>query len=185
MNTQSSAASSAFHAIKACMVLIGWYFIVTLSFSAAFSTAALADSDKETGPSEQEHNAKESHSGSYEAPLPVNLSTDPDLCAYVPYHDVFPNADHFSPRKGRPAYVEAYRNKNGKHKESDNNEDDGERELIGYVFLSTDIVDIPAYSGKPVVTLIGMNIAGKIVGVKVLRHSEPILLVGIPESELT
>ena len=35
------------------------------------------------------------------------------------------------------------------------------------------------------VTLISMDIAGKIVGVKVLKHSEPILLVGIPETELT
>ena len=117
--------------------------------------------------------AENSHTGSYEAPLPVKLSSDLNLCAYVPCGDVFPNAEHFSPRKGRPAYVEAYRDENGKQK------------LLGYAFLSTDIVDIPAYSGKPVVTLMGMDIAGKIVGVKVLRHSEPILLVGIPESELT
>ena len=168
------------------MTLIGCYLIFTLSFSAAFSTIALADSDKD---SEQEHHAE--HSGSYEAPLPVKLSTDPDLCAYVPCRDVFPNADHFSPRKGRPAYVEAYRSKKSDIKDSSNHEGKGdhevddERELLGYVFLSTDIVDIPAYSGKPVVTLIGMDVDGKIVGVKVLRHSEPILLVGIPEGELT
>ncbi len=110
---------------------------------------------------------------SYEAPLPVQLQTDPDLCAYVPCDTVMPQANHFSSRKGRPAYVEAYRDEHGQQK------------LLGYVFLSTDIVDIPAYSGKPVVTLIGMDVAGKILGVKVLRHSEPILLVGIPESELT
>ncbi|MDP3744314.1 MAG: 4Fe-4S binding protein [Methylotenera sp.] len=155
------------------MVLIGWYFAFTLSFSATFSTVALAGSNKETGRSEQDHHAKNSHSGSYEAPLPVQLSTDPDLCAYVPCLDVFPKADHFSVRKGRPAYVEAYHDEHGQQK------------LLGYAFLSTDIVDIPAYSGKPVVTLIGMDIAGKIVGVRVLKHSEPILLVGIPESELT
>ena len=59
------------------------------------------------------------------------------------------------------------------------------RKLVGYVFLSTDIVDIPAYSGKPVVTLIGMDTKGIITGVKVLKHSEPILLLGIPESALT
>lgn len=106
---------------------------------------------------------------SYEAPLPAQLSTDPDLCAHVPCQEVMPGADNFSTRKGKPSYVEAYQ----------------ERQLIGYVFLSTDIVDIPAYSGKPVVTLIGMDKAGKIVGVKILKHSEPILLVGIPESELT
>jgi NosR/NirI family nitrous oxide reductase transcriptional regulator len=109
----------------------------------------------------------------YEAPLPVQLSTDPDLCAYVPCQNVMPGADSFSHRMGKPAYVEAFRS-----------EKDG-RKLIGYVFLSTDIVDIPAYSGKPVVTLIGMDTEGIITGVRVLKHSEPILLLGIPESELT
>jgi len=112
-------------------------------------------------------------SGTYEAPLPVQLSTDPNLCAYVPCQDVIAGADSFSDRKGKPAYVEAYQTKAG------------EKRLIGYVFLSTDIVDIPAYSGKPVVTLIGMDTKGHITGAKVLRHSEPILLLGIPETELT
>ncbi len=174
MNSQPSpAASSAFHAIKACMVLIGWYFIFTLSVTATFSTVALADGNKEAEHPEQDHHVTKGHSGSYEAPLPTQLLTDPDLCAYVPCQDVFPKADHFSVRKGRPAYVEAYHDEHGQQK------------LLGYAFLSTDIVDIPAYSGKPVVTLIGMDVAGKIVGLKVLKHSEPILLVGIPESELT
>lgn len=128
--------------------------------------------------SDHEEPEKKSHSrqiqqGSYEAPLPAELASDPNLCAYVPCREVFPDASSFSLRKGRPSYVEAIRNENGQSK------------LAGYVFLSTDIVDIPAYSGKPIVTLIGMDKAGKIVGAKVLRHSEPILLVGIPESELS
>ena len=42
---------------------------------------------------------------SYEAPLPVELRTDPDLCKWVPCRDVLPGADHFSPRMGRPSYV--------------------------------------------------------------------------------
>ncbi|MHB1403615.1 MAG: FMN-binding protein [Thiobacillus sp.] len=111
--------------------------------------------------------------GGYETPLPPLLSTDPDLCAHVPCKDVLPGADSFSHRMGKPSYVEAYRSK-----------EDG-RELIGYVFLSTDIVDIPAYSGKPVVTLIGMDTRGIITGVRILRHSESVLLVGIREPELT
>ncbi|MFA5941826.1 MAG: 4Fe-4S binding protein [Sinimarinibacterium sp.] len=110
---------------------------------------------------------------SYEAPLPAQLATDPDLCAHLPCGEVLPGAANFSPRKGRPTYVEGYR------------DEGGQRQLLGYVFLSTDIVDIPAYSGKPVVTLIGMDAAGRITGVKILRHSEPILLLGIPEAELT
>lgn len=154
----------------------------------------------------------------YDAPLPAQLSTDPDLCAYVPCQEVLPGADSFSVRKGRPSYVEGYRHidrhedgahDDGEHEEEDDEHhagkhkqegdphavdtrndyqarhDDGERELAGYVFLSTDIVDIPAYSGKPVVTLIGMDARGIITGIRILRHSEPILLVGIPESELT
>ncbi len=147
--------------------------------------------------------------GSYETPLPAQLSTDPDLCAHVACQDVLPGADSFSHRMGKPAYVEAYRCKKDDHSEKDNDskkddhagkngdgdegarirkDDDSEkddRELIGYVFLSTDIVDIPAYSGKPVVTLIGMDTRGIVTGVRVLRHSEPILLLGIPEAELT
>src|SRR3990167_4900090 len=62
--------------------------------------------------------------------------------------------------------------------------DTAEKKLLGYVMLSTDITDTPAYSGKPVVTLIGMDLQGRFVGVQVLKHSEPILLLGIPESAL-
>ncbi|MBK6867403.1 MAG: regulatory protein NosR [Burkholderiales bacterium] len=110
----------------------------------------------------------------YEAALPPDLATAPDLCALVPCQDVFPGAQSFSPRKGQPPYVEAY----GAPDAS------GKPRLLGYVVLSTDVTDMPAYSGKPVVTLIGMDTEGKYVGVKVLKHSEPILLLGIPESAL-
>lgn len=117
--------------------------------------------------------ASASQASTYDSPLPKELSSDPDLCAYLRCLDVMPEADGFSPRKGDPPYVEAYRTLAGR------------RHLIGYVFLSTDVVDIPAYSGKPVVTLIGMDAGGRITGVRILRHSEPILLVGIPEAKLT
>src|SRR3990167_9168679 len=108
----------------------------------------------------------------YEAELPANLSTAKDMCALLPCAEVFPGASHFSERKGQPPYVEAY-DRNAPNKK-----------LMGYVMLSTDITDTPAYSGKPVVTLIGMDLTGRFVGVKVLKHSEPILLLGIPESAL-
>lgn len=113
-----------------------------------------------------------SHAGSYDAPLAPQLHSNPDLCAYAPCREVMPGAETFSLRQGRPSYVEAYRGSGP------------DRQLLGYVFLSTDIVDIPAYSGKPMITLIGMDAEGMISGVRILKHSEPILLVGIPESEL-
>ena len=106
----------------------------------------------------------------YEAKLPDDLNSFPALCERVACKDVFPGATRFSARKGQPPFVEAY---------------DAEGQLLGYVMLSTDITDTPAYSGKPVVTLIGMDKTGRFVGFKVLKHSEPILLLGIPESALT
>lgn len=113
------------------------------------------------------------HAGAYEAELPADLATAKDLCALVPCAEVLPGATSFSERTGQPPYVQGYAG-----------EGDA-RKLVGYVMLSTDITDTPAYSGKPVVTLIGMDAAGRFVGVKVLKHSEPILLLGIPESALT
>lgn len=110
---------------------------------------------------------------SYEAPLPEGLHKDPAMCKYLTCGDVLPGADSFSDRKGQPPYVEGF------------GMVAGQKKLLGYVFLSTDIVDIPAYSGKPVVTLIGMDVAGKITGIRILKHSEPILLLGIPEKKLT
>ncbi|MDP2323423.1 MAG: 4Fe-4S binding protein [Gammaproteobacteria bacterium] len=108
----------------------------------------------------------------YEAPLPPELTVAADLCAHAPCREVLPGADSFSVRKGRPPYVEAYRSQGG------------EKKLVGYIFLSSDVVDIPAYSGKPIITLVGMDTQGRFTGSKILKHSEPILLLGIPETSL-
>ncbi len=104
----------------------------------------------------------------YEAKLAPELFTAPDLCAYTDCKAVLPGAERFSPRDGQPRFSTGYK---------------GDK-AIGYVFLSTDLVDIPAYSGKPVITLIGMDTAGRFTGIRVLKHSEPILLLGIPETKL-
>jgi len=111
--------------------------------------------------------------GAYEAELPVAMFASPELCRYAPCSSVLPEAERFSLRKGQPAYVEGIRQRNGHD------------EVVGYVFLSTDTTpDIVGYSGKPIVTLVGMDAQGRITGVRILRHSEPILLAGIPEEKL-
>jgi NosR/NirI family nitrous oxide reductase transcriptional regulator len=56
--------------------------------------------------------------------------------------------------------------------------------VIGYVFQSLDVVDIPAYSGKPINTQVILDTAGVIQDAYVLEHHEPILLIGIPEAKL-
>ncbi|WP_341643394.1 4Fe-4S binding protein [Thauera sp. SDU_THAU2] len=108
----------------------------------------------------------------YEAKLPPEVNTAPALCDHVPCSEVLPGATRFSERKGQPFYVEGYA------------EENGTRKLVGYVVLSTDVTDTPAYSGKPVITLIGLTPDGHFAGIKILKHSEPILLLGIPESAL-
>ncbi|MCH8506596.1 MAG: NosR/NirI family protein [Ectothiorhodospiraceae bacterium] len=59
----------------------------------------------------------------------------------------------------------------------------GEKQL-GLLFETNDVTPIPAYSGEPVNMLVGLDMSGTITGVQVLEHSEPIMLVGIPESRL-
>lgn len=113
------------------------------------------------------------HAGSYEAELPAALFADPDLCRHAPCDSVLPLAERFSLRQGNPSFVKGLRDgKNGE-------------EVVGYVFLSTDVApEIVGYSGKPIVTLVGMDADGRISGARILKHSEPILLAGIPERDL-
>ncbi|WP_339862746.1 4Fe-4S binding protein [Paremcibacter congregatus] len=57
-------------------------------------------------------------------------------------------------------------------------------EIIGYAFLNTDFVGAIGYSGKPIKVLIGMDLAGRISGARLVAHAEPIVLAGIPEEEI-
>jgi NosR/NirI family nitrous oxide reductase transcriptional regulator len=90
-------------------------------------------------------------------------------CAVLPCAEVLPLATSFAPVEGAKHWV-------GR---------DGEGAVVGWVALSTDYVNIKAYSGKPLVTLVGLDPEGVITGALVVHHSEPILLIGIPEAELT
>ena len=61
---------------------------------------------------------------------------------------------------------------------------DGVGTVFGYAFESIDVINIPAYSGKPINMLILMDTDGVILDAYVLEHHEPILLIGIPEQRL-
>lgn len=80
----------------------------------------------------------------------------------------FPEADRFGALEGKPPAAAVYR---------------GE-ELLGYVFLTNDVLRIPAYSGKPINTLVGFDVTGRIRGLAIVHHEEPILAVGISEERL-
>ncbi|MFV0410642.1 MAG: 4Fe-4S binding protein [Paracoccus sp. (in: a-proteobacteria)] len=60
----------------------------------------------------------------------------------------------------------------------------GDRTL-GYVFITSDFVGTTGYSGKPIHTMVAVGPDAKIVGAKLVKHSEPIVLIGIPEAKMT
>ncbi len=57
-------------------------------------------------------------------------------------------------------------------------------EVVGYVFLNSDVVDATGYSGKPISILIALDRTGHITAAKLVEHHEPIVLVGIAESRV-
>lgn len=80
----------------------------------------------------------------------------------------FPTADRVAELEGKPLSAPVYKN----------------RSILGYVFYTDDVVKIPAYSGKPISTLVGFDLEGKVVGLKIVHHEEPILVVGISDTDL-
>ncbi|GMQ89411.1 MAG: hypothetical protein BMS9Abin09_0891 [Gammaproteobacteria bacterium] len=89
-----------------------------------------------------------------------------------PVHDLalkyFPQADRVGEFEGEPLAAPVYA---------------GEQ-LLGYVLRTTDIAPIPAYSGKPITLLVGIDLGGRISGLEITKHSEPILGAGVSEKDL-
>ncbi len=56
---------------------------------------------------------------------------------------------------------------------------------VGYILVNTDFNESIGYSGKPIHVAIGIDNEGQIQGVQLLKHSEPIVLAGIPVKRLT
>jgi NosR/NirI family transcriptional regulator, nitrous oxide reductase regulator len=77
---------------------------------------------------------------------------------------IVPGADRLGPEEGSPPSAAAYK---------------GE-ELVGYVFLNSAVVNATGYSGKPIHIVVGLDTDGLITGARMVKHSEPIVLVGIP-----
>jgi len=82
--------------------------------------------------------------------------------------DMFPAADHVGAFTGKPpsAPVELKGHE------------------LGYVFFTDEVLPIPAYSGKPVNCLVGFDLDGRIRGVTIVQHEEPILVVGLTDEDL-
>lgn len=57
-------------------------------------------------------------------------------------------------------------------------------ETLGWAFITSDFVSTTGYSGKPIHTLVAVDKDARIIGVKLVKHSEPIVLIGIPQAKI-
>ena len=55
---------------------------------------------------------------------------------------------------------------------------------IGWAFITSDFVGTTGYSGKPIHVMVAVDQDARIIGVKLVKHSEPIVLIGIPEARI-
>jgi hypothetical protein len=80
----------------------------------------------------------------------------------------FPEAERFGVLEGEPKAAPVY----------------AAGRVVGYLFLTNDVLRVPAYSGHPINSLVGIDAAGRLRGVAIVEHDEPILAVGVSEEQL-
>jgi NosR/NirI family transcriptional regulator, nitrous oxide reductase regulator len=74
---------------------------------------------------------------------------------------LFPEATHTGPRSGKPPAIPVY--------------GAGGRP-IGFLFSTAELTDVVGFSGAPFNFVVGLDMQGKIVGVVVVKHVEPIIM---------
>ncbi len=57
-------------------------------------------------------------------------------------------------------------------------------EVLGYAFITSDFVGTTGYSGKPIHVMVAIDLEGKLLRAELVKHSEPIVLIGIPNSKI-
>jgi NosR/NirI family transcriptional regulator, nitrous oxide reductase regulator len=55
---------------------------------------------------------------------------------------------------------------------------------LGYAFITSDFVGTTGYSGKPIHVMVAIDAAAKLLSVELVKHSEPIVLIGIPDKKI-
>lgn len=98
--------------------------------------------------------------------LPVRADISPEHMKLV--NIMFPTADSVGRFDGKPPSASV---RQGVHE-------------LGYVYYTDDVSPVPAYSGKPINALVGLNRDGTIAGIHIVHHEEPILVVGLSSHDL-
>lgn len=90
------------------------------------------------------------------------------FAAEVPAARLVPGADGYGPPRADIAVVPVLKG----------------TETLGYAFVTSDFVGTTGYSGKPIHVLMAVGLDGRVSGVELVKHSEPIVLVGIPDARI-
>lgn len=93
----------------------------------------------------------------------------PHFLAKITSAEIFPGADRLGETEGEPPVAPVFKGD----------------ERLGYVFLNSDFFSSIGYSGKPIHVLLSIDNDGVVRGAKLVKHSEPIVLIGIPERKIT
>jgi NosR/NirI family nitrous oxide reductase transcriptional regulator len=80
---------------------------------------------------------------------------------------IFPGADNVGETSGIPPAAAVY---------------DGGR-LLGYLFSTWDVTQSKGFSDQPLVLLVGLDLAGRITGARLVHHSEPIAILGLHDEQ--
>jgi NosR/NirI family nitrous oxide reductase transcriptional regulator len=94
-----------------------------------------------------------------------------ELSRFLPGIDpreLFAEATRLGEAEGEPPVVAVFRDK----------------EQLGFVYLTSDYVNTTGYSGKPIHQLVAIDLAAVIRKVLLVKHHEPIVLIGIPEKRI-
>lgn len=102
--------------------------------------------------------------------IPIQAQAD-SLASFLPDiapADLAPDADAFGPIREDVGVAPVLK--------------DGE--TIAWAFLTSDFVGTTGYSGKPIHVIASIDADAVLTGVKLVKHSEPIVLIGIPNSKM-
>src|SRR5262245_57874075 len=94
-------------------------------------------------------------------PGSVYAGEQPDWLKKDTIDRLFPGAVHTGPRSGKPPAVPVY--------------GAGGRP-IGFLFATAELTDVVGFSGAPFNFVVGLDMQGKIAGVVVVKHAEPIIM---------
>ena len=94
-------------------------------------------------------------------PGSVCAGEQPDWLKKDTIDRLFPEATHTGPRSGQPPAIPVY-GAGGRH--------------LGFLFSTAELTDVVGFSGAPFNFVVGLDMQGKIVGVVVVKHVEPIIM---------